>query len=69
MVYYNWQSEGWQDDDDPDFFFDMTPEGGVDPEEYHTRDDFYRDYPWARYNTLSDYYLDYPNEKPEAHGS
>jgi hypothetical protein len=43
VIWYDWMSEGWVDDDDPNFFVGMTPEGGVNPEEYKTREDFYND--------------------------
>lgn len=43
MIFYDWMSEGWCDTEDDDFFVDMTPEGGVDPESYETREEFYND--------------------------
>ncbi len=45
MIYYDWMGEGWVDEDDDNFFVDMTPEGGIDDpklnQEFDTREDFF----------------------------
>lgn len=48
MITYNEQCERWEDDDDPDWSEDMTPEGSI-PDDFETRTDFYN---WYVFNDI-----------------
>ena len=45
MIYYDWQSEGWIDTENDEFFIDMTPESIEGPDQkFDTQEEFYEWY-------------------------
>lgn len=45
MIYYDNMKEGWSDEEDINFFIDMSPEGDDGYEfEFETKEDFYNWY-------------------------